>query len=321
MRRVPITKRALVVGGGIAGIEAALQIADCGVRGRYGRAGIHHRRTHGQLRQDLPHPGLRGLHSHAEDGLGRAAPEHPAVDLCRSREVEGYVGNFKVKLRSKAALRGLPGATAAAPATRPARRAPSRAPTDDPRTGRVYKEGTPRVLAPEPALHRVSRAGPAREEEGRGHDRPAAAGTGGPIIASYEAKPTALIMILQEVQREFLYLPREALERISRRMDLALSQIYGVATFYKAFSLEPRGRHHVCVCTGTACHVRNSAQHPREARAGPERGPRARRPPTGVHARDRQLRRRLRARSGRGRGRQILGSPHGQRRREDAWPR
>jgi NADH-quinone oxidoreductase subunit E len=78
------------------------------------------------------------------------------------------------------------------------------------------------------------------------------------IIASYQAKPTALIMILQEVQQEFFYLPRAALERISERMDLALSQIYGVATFYKAFSLEPRGRHHVCVCTGTACHVRNS---------------------------------------------------------------
>lgn len=78
------------------------------------------------------------------------------------------------------------------------------------------------------------------------------------IIASYEAKPTALIMILQEVQQEFLHLPREALIRISRQMDLALSQVYGVATFYKAFSLEPRGRHHVCVCTGTACHVRNS---------------------------------------------------------------
>jgi NADH:ubiquinone oxidoreductase subunit E len=78
------------------------------------------------------------------------------------------------------------------------------------------------------------------------------------IIASYQAKQTALIMILQEVQQEFFYLPRPALERISRRMDLALSQIFGVATFYKAFSLEPRGRNHVCVCTGTACHVRNS---------------------------------------------------------------
>ena len=78
------------------------------------------------------------------------------------------------------------------------------------------------------------------------------------IIGAYEARPTALIMILQEVQDEYRYLPREAMEIIGRRMDLALSQIYGVATFYKAFSLEPRGRHHVCVCTGTACHVRNS---------------------------------------------------------------
>jgi NADH:ubiquinone oxidoreductase subunit E len=78
------------------------------------------------------------------------------------------------------------------------------------------------------------------------------------IVHAYEARPTALIMILQEVQREYRYLPREAMEEISRRMDLALSQIYGVATFYKAFSLEPRGRHHLCVCTGTACHVRNS---------------------------------------------------------------
>ena len=78
------------------------------------------------------------------------------------------------------------------------------------------------------------------------------------IIGAYEASPTALIMILQEVQGEYRHLPREAMEIISQRMDLALSQIYGVATFYKAFSLEPRGRHHVCVCTGTACHVRNS---------------------------------------------------------------
>jgi NADH-quinone oxidoreductase subunit E len=78
------------------------------------------------------------------------------------------------------------------------------------------------------------------------------------IIEAYEAKPTALIMILQEVQAEYRHLPRGAMEIIGRRMDLALSQIYGVATFYKAFSLEPRGRHHLCVCTGTACHVRNS---------------------------------------------------------------
>jgi len=78
------------------------------------------------------------------------------------------------------------------------------------------------------------------------------------IVASYQARSTALIMVLQEVQQEYSYLPPEALQRISERMDLAMSQIYGVATFYKAFSLEPRGKHLVSVCTGTACHVRNS---------------------------------------------------------------
>ena len=78
------------------------------------------------------------------------------------------------------------------------------------------------------------------------------------IVASYQAKPTALIMILQEVQQEFHYLPKEALERVSRKMDLAMSQIYGVATFYKAFSLHPKGRHICSVCTGTACHVRGA---------------------------------------------------------------
>ena len=78
------------------------------------------------------------------------------------------------------------------------------------------------------------------------------------IVDSYQAKPTALIMILQDVQKHFRYLPREALELVAARMDLPLAQIYGVATFYKAFSLKPKGRNHVCVCTGTACHVRQA---------------------------------------------------------------
>jgi NADH-quinone oxidoreductase subunit E len=78
------------------------------------------------------------------------------------------------------------------------------------------------------------------------------------ILQRYEAKPTALIMILQDIQKHYRYLMRDALELVSRRMELPLAQIYGVATFYKAFSLTPKGRHHVCVCTGTACHVRGA---------------------------------------------------------------
>jgi len=78
------------------------------------------------------------------------------------------------------------------------------------------------------------------------------------IVKSYGAKPSALIMILQDVQKHYRYLPREAMEMVAKKMRLPLAQIYGVATFYRSFSLEPKGRNHICVCTGTACHVRQS---------------------------------------------------------------
>lgn len=80
----------------------------------------------------------------------------------------------------------------------------------------------------------------------------------GPIVDRYEARPTALIMVLQDIQKHFRYLPEEALVQVARQMQLPLAQVFGVATFYKSFSLKPRGRHHICVCTGTACHVRQA---------------------------------------------------------------
>lgn len=76
------------------------------------------------------------------------------------------------------------------------------------------------------------------------------------IVAEYGAKPTALIMILQDIQKHYRYLPEEALRAVAKSMKLPLAQIYGVATFYRAFTLKPTGRNHICVCTGTACHVR-----------------------------------------------------------------
>lgn len=79
------------------------------------------------------------------------------------------------------------------------------------------------------------------------------------IIEYYQAKPTTLIMAMQDIQKQYNYLPRVALELVARRMSLPLAQIYSVATFYKAFSLEPKGKHHICVCTGTACHVRQAS--------------------------------------------------------------
>ena len=67
-----------------------------------------------------------------------------------------------------------------------------------------------------------------------------------------------LIMILQAIQKQYNYLPRPALNYLSTKIGIPYSQIYGVATFYATFSLEPRGRNIIAICTGTACHVRGA---------------------------------------------------------------
>ena len=76
------------------------------------------------------------------------------------------------------------------------------------------------------------------------------------IVAKYQGDAGSVIAVLQDVQEEFHYLPAPALRRISRELAVPLSRILSLATFYRAFSLKPRGRHIVTVCQGTACHVR-----------------------------------------------------------------
>jgi len=78
------------------------------------------------------------------------------------------------------------------------------------------------------------------------------------IIAEHHADKSALIQILLEIQRENRWLPRPALVRLNQRLGIPINQIYHIATFYKAFSLIPQGRHAVSVCLGTACHVRGA---------------------------------------------------------------
>lgn len=80
------------------------------------------------------------------------------------------------------------------------------------------------------------------------------------VVDSFGGDLTQLIGILQDIQARFNYLPREALVRVSERMEIPLSQVFGVATFFKAFSLTPRGRHQINVCLGTACHVRGGTR-------------------------------------------------------------
>jgi NADH-quinone oxidoreductase subunit E len=78
------------------------------------------------------------------------------------------------------------------------------------------------------------------------------------IIDEHGSEPSELIQILLRIQAENHWLPGRALTRISERLETPLSRIQHIATFYKAFSLVPKGRHQVHVCMGTACHVRGA---------------------------------------------------------------
>ena len=78
------------------------------------------------------------------------------------------------------------------------------------------------------------------------------------IEEEFHNDPENLIMILQAIQLRYNYLPQPALNYLSTKIGIPLSKIYGVATFYSTFSLEPRGRNIISLCLGTACHVRGA---------------------------------------------------------------
>ncbi len=80
------------------------------------------------------------------------------------------------------------------------------------------------------------------------------------IINKHQGKASALIQILLEIQHENRWLPQEVLDTVSTKLEIPLSQVMQVVTFYKTFSLIPKGRHEIHVCTGSSCHVRGSTR-------------------------------------------------------------
>lgn len=80
------------------------------------------------------------------------------------------------------------------------------------------------------------------------------------IIRNYAVNPEALLMIMQDISEIYNYVPPEVVPVLAERLGVRESLVYGVATFYKTISLEPRGKYVVQVCTGTACHVRGSGK-------------------------------------------------------------
>jgi len=80
------------------------------------------------------------------------------------------------------------------------------------------------------------------------------------ILERYPAAEPSLIQVLQDVHRAYNYLPCDVLARVAEALDVPLAKVFSVATFYRAFSLDPQGRTLVRVCTGTACHIRGATQ-------------------------------------------------------------
>ncbi len=84
------------------------------------------------------------------------------------------------------------------------------------------------------------------------------------IVDKYQEKRTALISILHDVQDRYKYLPDEALKMVASRLRMDINEIYGVATFYRSFTLTPQGKYSITLCLGTACHVRGGPRILRE---------------------------------------------------------
>jgi len=78
------------------------------------------------------------------------------------------------------------------------------------------------------------------------------------ILEKYNNEESSIIAILQDIQEKFGYLPRESLLQVSRDANIPISRVLSLATFFKAFSLIPKGKHPIHVCMGTACHVRGA---------------------------------------------------------------
>jgi NADH:ubiquinone oxidoreductase subunit E len=213
----------LVVGAGIAGIQSSLDLAESGykvylVEKNPSIGGV-------MTMLDKTFPTNDCSMCIVSPKLVEAA-RHTNIELLSYAEVdkvEGRPGHFRVEVRKKARSVDLSKCTGCGACT-------------------AACPVAQRIRVPEPV--------PVQDDETvRKTDA---------ILGRYPPQRASLIMVLQDANAAFNYLPEAALLRISERLGLSFAEVYGTASFYKAFSLEPRGQHLVQVCVGTACHVRGA---------------------------------------------------------------
>jgi NADH:ubiquinone oxidoreductase subunit E/NAD-dependent dihydropyrimidine dehydrogenase PreA subunit len=223
-KEVPVTPTALVIGGGIAGIQAALETADSGFKTYLVEQSPSIGGRMSQL--DKTFPTLDCSACILTPKMVDVA-RHPNIELFTYSEVdniEGYVGNFTVTVKKKARSIDESKCTGCA----------------------VCTEHCPILLQPQ-IIERSEVSPDVRDQIYIDE-----------LIVKHSEYEAPLVQIMLEVNEHYRYLPRDILEYLSYKLEIPLSMVYRVATFYKAFSLEIRGKYHLKVCLGTACHVRGA---------------------------------------------------------------
>lgn len=227
-RSVPVRPETLVVGAGITGIEAALRIANSGKKvylvEREPSIGGH------MAQFDKTFPTLDCAACILTPKMVNVG-QHPNIELLSYSEVEavsGYVGNFQVKVNRKARYIDEEKCTGCGDCTQ---------------NCLVHNEA---YLEP-PEIPEVE----IDEERAALVDR---------VLGKYNGGAENLVPILQDISAELNWLPPEVLQRVSESKGLPIEHVVRIATFYSSFSLQPRGKHVVSVCMGTACHVNGAPQ-------------------------------------------------------------
>ena len=214
----------LVIGGGIGGIQSSLDLADSGFKVYLLDKKPSIGGTMAQLDKTFPtNDCSMCIMSPKMVDVAR----HPNIELLTYSElesIEGTEGNFKITVKKKA-----------------------RSIDETKCTGcGVCVENCPVTLHIQP---QEKPGKPPKVKDQKDINE---------IISKYSGLDGPLVQILLEINNKYRYLPRDVLEYLSFELDIPLSTIYRVATFYKAFSLELRGKYHIKVCLGTACHVRGA---------------------------------------------------------------